>query len=282
MSNAKNQVWFITGAAKGLGESVAKAALGKGYKVIASARNPSRATEVLGGSPNLLVVELDITNEAHRKAAVAKALSTFGRVDVLVNNAGYGQLGIFEEVSEEQLRKQMETNFFGTTNLTRVLLPSMRKNGSGLIITVTSTSGIRAISGGSAYSASKFALAGWMEGLRFDLEPFGIKCMIVEPGGFRTSFLEEGSSAHFGDLQIPEYAAQREVVERHFREEHGTQSGNPEKFAEAVLKAASAENPPLHLVVGKHAVANIERYRAERKSEFDAWREVASNTNYPD
>lgn len=282
MNNANDQVWFITGAAKGLGETMAKAALAKGYKVVASARNPSRAAQVFGSSPNLLVVELDVTNKAQIDAAVAKALSTYGRVDVLVNNAGYGQLGIFEEVSEKQLRKQMETNFFGTTNLTRALLPHMRKNGSGLIITVTSTSGIRAVSGGSAYSASKFAVAGWMEGLRYDLEPFGIKCMIVEPGGFRTSFLEEGTSAHFGDLQIPEYNAQREIVERHFREEHGTQPGDPEKFAVAVLKAANSENPPLHLVVGKHAVANIERYRAERKAEFDAWREIASDTNYPE
>lgn len=280
MTQKNDQVWFITGANKGLGAAIAKEALDKGYKVVAAARKTEGIEKKIGDSPNLLTVRLDITNDEQVQSAVNAALVRFGRIDVLVNNAGYGLLGHFEEISEKLIRQQIETNVFGTMKLTRAVLPLMRKQGAGWIIVVSSTSGIRAVGGGSVYSASKFALEGWTEGLSMDLKPFGIRCMLVEPGPFRTDFLNAKASCTFSDLEIDDYKQQREIMHSNYISADQNQPGDPAKLAKALMTAVNASNPPLRLVAGKNAVASIDQYLKERRSELEVWREVSSSTDF--
>lgn len=280
MTENKNQVWLVTGANKGLGAAIAKEALDRGYKVVAASRKPKSIAPVLGTSPNLLPVQLDITNDEQINSAVTAVLDKFGRIDVLVNNAGYGLLGYFEEMSEQQVRMQMETNVFGTMKLTRAVLPVMRRQHSGWIINVSSTSGIKAVEGGSVYSASKFAIEGWTEGLRIELEPFGIRCMIVEPGAFRTDFCNQKTSMTFGDTKIQEYKEQREKLYEHFLSFDGVQPGDPAKLAKAFMTAVGAANPPLRLLCGKYAVQSVDQYMKDRRAEFETWREVSISTDF--
>ena len=200
MSGNTNQVWFVTGASKGLGAAITKEALDNGYKVVAAARNPGAARKALGDCPNLFCVKLDLLDEQSIQNAVQEAMGKFGRIDVLVNNAGYGLLGYFEEFSDTLIRRQMETNVFGLMSLCRTVLPGMRKQHSGWIVNFSSTSGIKSVEGGAVYSASKFAVEGFTEGLSIELKPFGIKCLIVEPGAFRTDFFKEGTSFVTGDI----------------------------------------------------------------------------------
>ena len=280
MTQTNDQVWFITGANKGLGAAITKEALYRGYKVVAATRNPERAGEILGNSPNLLIAKLDITNDEQVQSAVKAALDRFGRIDVLVNNAGYALLGFFEETSEKLIRKQIETNVFGTMKVTRAVLPFMRKQGSGLVIVFSSTSGIRSVGGSSMYSASKFALEGWTEGMSIDLKPFGIRCMLVEPGPFRTDFSNVETSLTFSDLEIDDYKQQREIMYNTFVSLNHKQSGDPAKLAKALMTAVNASNPPLRLLAGKAAVGAIDQYLNARRSEYEAWREVSASTDF--
>ncbi|WP_347346788.1 SDR family oxidoreductase, partial [Microbacterium sp.] len=187
-------VWFITGAARGMGADIARAALHAGHRVVATARDTVDVTKTLGAREDLLEVPLDVTNTDAARQAVDAAVDRFGRIDVLVNNAGNFYAGFFETLSPEQFDKQMQTNFYGSLNVTRAVLPTMRRQRSGRVITISSTAGVAGVDFCSAYCASKFALEGWMETLALDLEPFGIQTTIVEPGSFRTELLVEGSS----------------------------------------------------------------------------------------
>ena len=280
MTQKNDQVWLITGANKGLGAAIAKEALDRGYKVVATARNPESAGKILGNFPNLLIAKLDITNDEQVQSAVNTALDRFGRIDVLVNNAGYGLLGFFEETSEKLIRQQIETNVFGTMKVTRAVLPFMRKQDSGLVIVLSSASGIRAVGGSSMYSASKFALEGWTEGMNIDLKPFGIRCMLIEPGAFRTDFSNVETSLTFSDLEIDDYKQQREIMYNNFVSLNHKQSGNPAKLANALMTALNASNPPLRLLVGKAAVDTIDQYFNARRSEYEAWREVSGGADF--
>lgn len=279
MNNEKS-VWFITGANKGLGAAIAREALEKGCKVVAAARNPESAADVLGDSPDILRVRLDLTDAEHIRAAARAALDAFGRVDVLVNNAGYGLMGHFEELSEAAVRRQMETNVFGPMNLTRELLPAMRARGSGWIVNVSSTSGVKAVEGGSVYSASKFAVEGWTEGLAIELAPFGIRCMILEPGGMRTDFFNPKTSFAFSDLVVDAYAAQREALWNRMMTMGGAVAGDPVRVAKALNAAMNAEHPPLRLLCGKYAVESVDAHMKKRRDEFEAWREVSAGTDF--
>lgn len=234
----------------------------------------------MGKSLDLLPVKLDLTKNDQVQAAVKAALDTFGRLDVLVNNAGYGLLGYFEEMSDQQIRTQMETNVFGTMGLTRAVLPSMRSHRSDWIINVSSTSGIKSVEGGSIYSASKFALEGWTEGLAIELKSFGIQCMIVEPGGMRTDFFNPKTSFTFSDLKIEDYAKQRDALWNHMMSMGKTVGGDPNRVAEAILKAMQADNPPLRLLCGKYAAESVDKYLQGRRAEFDAWRAVTESTDF--
>src|SRR5579864_634146 len=199
------RTWFITGAGRGMGVDIAHAALAAGHAVVASGRNPDAVANALGETDDLLVVELDITSQSSAQAAVQAACDRFGRIDVLVNNAGNFFAGFFEELSPEQFEAQLTTNLLGPLNVTRAVLPVMRKQRSGHVVTISSTAGIVGQEFCSAYAASKFGLEGWMESLRFEIEPFGIHTTIVEPGFFRTDLLTKESTA-YADLSIDDYA----------------------------------------------------------------------------
>lgn len=280
MSKKSHQVWFITGAGKGIGAAIAKEALENGYKVVAAARNPEAAQMELGECPNLFCVKLDVTDPTQIRAAVKETMDTFGRIDVLVNNAGYGLLGYFEEFSDELVRRQMETNVFGLMNLTREVLPAMREQGSGWIVNFSSTSGVKAVEGGAIYSASKFAVEGFTEGLAIELKPFGIHCLIVEPGAFRTSFFKQGTSFLSGDIAIPAYDDRRQPLMDHFTEYDGIQAGDPKKLAKALVATLQSDNPPLRLLCGRYAAKSIDEYMQARRAEFDAWRHVTESTDF--
>ncbi len=199
-------VWFVTGAARGMGIEFARAALEAGHHIVGTARDAAKVTAALGEHDNLLAVALDVTDPAAAQGAADAAVARFGRIDTLVNNAGNFYAGYFEEISDAQLRAQMETNFFGPLNVTRAVLPVMRAQRSGQVVTITSTAGIVGGEFCAAYAASKFALEGWMESLRFDVAPFGISTTIVEPGFFRTELLVEGASSIWPELSIDDYA----------------------------------------------------------------------------
>lgn len=276
MTNMNTQVWFITGANKGIGAAIATEALNQGYKVVATARNTEGMEAVLSASPNLLISQLDITNEAQVQASVQSALEKFGRIDVLVNNARYGQLGFFEETSEEQIRQQMETNMFGTMRLTRAILPVMRRQRIGYVVVFSSMIGLMSIPGGSVYSASKFALEGWAEGLSTELKPLGIRTLIVEPGTFRTDFTNKQTSAKFSEIE--DYDEQRKTMhDFYFTEE---QYGDPATLAKALITVVNTDNPPLRFLAGTGMVGAVIKHFQGRLAEYEAWREVSDKTNF--
>ena len=280
MSANTHQVWFVTGANKGLGAAITKEALENGYKVVAAARKPEAAKQALGDCPNLYCVKLDLTDDESIQIAVKEATNKFGHINVLVNNAGYGLLGYFEEFSDELIRRQMETNVFGLMSLTRAVLPSMRKHRSGWIINFSSTSGIKAVEGGAVYSASKFAVEGFTEGLAIEVKPYGIKCLIVEPGAFRTDFFKEGTSFVAGDIKVSDYDERRQPLMDHFAAFNGIQPGNPQKLAKALMHTLQSDNPPLRLLCGRYAAKSIDEYMQGRRAEFDAWRYLTESTDF--
>ena len=251
---SQNRVYFITGAARGMGIDIARAALDAGHSVVATARDASKVTTALGEHENLLPVSLDITDENAARAAADAAVERFGRIDVLVNNAGIFVAGFFEEISPAQLRQQMETNFFGPLNVTRAILPVMRKHRSGQVITLSSTAGLVGQEFVAAYCASKFALEGWMESIRYDLAPYGVTTMIVEPGFFRTELLVEGASTTWPELAIDDYADRTAATIEAWKGMNGKQGGDPAKLAGALITLADSEQPPLRWVAGADAV----------------------------
>lgn len=276
----KNAVIFITGASKGMGLEITREALNRGYRVAATARNPEVLREIFGDPENLLSLKLDLTSPDDIAASARATVERFGRIDALVNNAGFAVLGYFEETSEKLIRKQFETNFFGTLNLTREILPVMRRQRSGFIVTTSSTSGIKAVEGDGVYAATKFALEGWMEGLNFEVAPFGIRCMILEPGAFRTNFFKEGSSFLFTDIEIEDYRERREKLYKHFVEWDGKQDGNPAKLAKHLIDVMEHENPPFRLLLSKSAYPAVDAYYTARYAEFQKWHDVTVDTAF--
>jgi len=253
MTNPKT--WLITGAARGMGVDLAQAALGAGHQVVATARNAAKVTDALGEHENLLAVSLDITEPTAAQAAVDAAIDRFGRIDTLVNNAGTFQAGFFEEISDQAYRAQIETNFFGPLNVTRAVLPVMRKQRSGHVITFSSVAGLVGVDFCSAYAASKFALEGWMETLQHDVEPFGIATTIVEPGFFRTELLVEGASTVWADLSIDDYAERTKETIAQWQGMNGQQGGDSAKLAAALVAIADLDDKPLRWMAGADSVA---------------------------
>ncbi|HEV3224518.1 MAG TPA: SDR family oxidoreductase, partial [Puia sp.] len=228
MQNKK--VWLITGAGRGMGVDIAKATLAAGHKVVATGRNTEKITQALGKSTDLLVVKLDITKPADAESAVKAAVNYFGRIDVLVNNAANFYAGYFEELSMEQMEQQLSTSLLGPMNVTRAVLPIMRKQRSGLIISISSTAGLVGFEFGTAYAASKFGMEGWMESLLAEVEPFGIGTIIVNPGFFRTELLTE-ESTNFATHIIDDYNERRAQQMQFWKGYNGKQSGDPAKLA---------------------------------------------------
>jgi NAD(P)-dependent dehydrogenase (short-subunit alcohol dehydrogenase family) len=272
---SEKQTWFITGTGRGMGVDIARAALDAGHAVVATGRTSETVRDALGESDDLLVVELDITNVASAEGAVRTALDRFDRIDVLVNNAGNFFAGFFEELAPDQVRAQIETNLLGPMNVTRAVLPVMRAQRSGKVVSISSTAGIAGQAFCSAYAASKFGVEGWMESLRFEVEPFGIHTTIVEPGFFRTELLTKESTA-YADLSIDDYAERTAETRPAWEAMSGKQPNDPAKLAKALITVIDQEEPPLRFVAGADAVETVEQKANELLAQVDAYRELSS------
>ena len=270
------QVWFITGAGRGMGVDIAKAALAAGHAVVATGRNPAAVTEALGLDDDLLVLALDVTQPDAVEAAVKAAVDRFGHLDVLVNTAGNFYAGFFEEITPDDFRAQIETTLFGPINLTRAALPLLRAQRSGLVVTISSTAGI---SGGeflTAYAASKFGVEGWMESLAPEVAPFGIRTMLVEPGFFRTELLTP-ESTRYAESTIDDYAERTRQTVSAWQGMNGQQGGDPAKLAGALVQLVGRDEPPLRFAAGADAVATFEQRARDLLAQADAHRELSSN-----
>ncbi|WP_081818831.1 SDR family oxidoreductase [Arthrobacter sp. UNC362MFTsu5.1] len=270
------KVWFITGAGRGMGTDIAKAALAAGHAVVATGRNPEKVAQALGDNENLLAVRLDVTDPADAAAAIQTAVDRFGRIDVLVNNAGNFYAGFFEEISPEDFRAQIETTMFGPINVTRAALPVMRAQRSGLVVTISSTAGIAGGEFLSAYAASKFGVEGWAESLALEVAPFGIRSMIVEPGFFRTELLTP-ESTRYAETTIDDYAERTEQTVAAWRSMDGQQGGDPAKLAAALINLAELDEPPLRFAAGADAVGVFEERAKALQDQAGAHRELSSN-----
>jgi NAD(P)-dependent dehydrogenase (short-subunit alcohol dehydrogenase family) len=273
------KVWFITGAGRGMGVDIAKAALAAGHQVVATGRNTDKVAKAIGEAENLLVLKLDITSPADSEAAVKAAVDRFGTIDVLVNNAANCYLGYFEELTPEQIQHQLATNLIGPMNVTRAVLPVMRKARSGHILSISSTAGLVGYEYCSAYATSKFALEGWMESLHFDVAPFGINTTIVEPGFFRTELLVPESST-YAEQSIEDYAERNAQTRTWWEEQNGKQAGDPAKLAKALMTIASQEEPPLRWMAGADAIDEAERKVAELQQQINAYRDLSASLAY--
>jgi NAD(P)-dependent dehydrogenase (short-subunit alcohol dehydrogenase family) len=278
---ATNKVWLITGAGRGLGVDIAKAAMAAGHKVVATGRDTAKVAKALGESADLLVVKLDITKPADAESAVKATVDRFGRIDVLVNNAANFYAGFLEELTPEQIGRQLSTSLVGPMNVTRAVLPVMRKQRSGLIITISSTAGLIGFEFGTAYAASKFGLEGWMQSLQAEVEPFGINTITVNPGFFRTELLTE-ESTNFAERTIEDYNERRTKQMEFWKGYNGQQSGDPAKLAEALITISRLEKPPRRFIAGADAVGTAEQVAATLLQQTDAYRKLSSSLAYED
>lgn len=276
----ENKVWLVTGAGSGIGLEISKAALGAGNKVIATGRDAEKVTKALGGAgDNLLVLQMDVTSLGQISAGVDSAIEKFGTVDVLVNNAGSFYAGFFEELSQNQMERQMAVNLFGPMNVTRAVLPIMRANKSGHIITISSTAALVGYELCSAYGASKFGVEGWMESLAIEIEPFGITTTIVEPGFFRTNLLEP-SSTIWSEIAVADYAERIAILRPGWQAMSGTQGGDPVKLGAALLQIAGEEIPPKRWMAGADSISEAERKAKELLEQAEAYRELSSSLGF--
>jgi NAD(P)-dependent dehydrogenase (short-subunit alcohol dehydrogenase family) len=275
------QVWLVTGAGRGMGVDLARAALAAGHAVVATGRNPERVTQAVGESDDLLAVKLDVTEPADARAAVQAAVDRFGRIDVLVNNAGNFYAGFFEEISPDDFRTQVETNLFGPLNVTRAVLPVMRAQRSGLVVTISSTAGVVGGEFTSAYAASKFAVEGWIESLTPEVAPFGIRTMLVEPGFFRTDLLTP-ESTNYAEPSIDDYAERTKQTIATWTGMNGQQGGDPAKLATALIQLAGQDEPPLRWAAGADAVKTVEQKARDMLAQVDTHRELSSSLAHDD
>lgn len=274
------KVILVTGASKGFGLEIVKTALAAGDKVIATVRNKAdQLASSLNNDPNLLVVTMDVTNEAQVKAAVAEGLLRFGKIDVVINNAGYGIVTAIEEATDAEVKAQYETNVFGLLNVVRAALPHLRAQRSGHIINVSSLFGFDAIPGWALYGSTKFAVEGISKGLAAELEPLNIKVTVVEPGLFSTEFLSAESYSASKNI-IADYATTVGPMRAVADQLHGNQPGDPKKLARVVVDIAHNENPPLHLPIGKDAVGMYKANAEKTSKEIDQWIEVSTSTDH--
>jgi len=277
MSNKK--VWFITGAGRGMGLDIANAALAAGYKVVATGRNTDKVAKALGEVEDLLITKLDVTKPADAEASVKAAVDRFGRIDALVNNAASFYAGFFEELTPEQIGLQLSTSLIGPMSVTRAVLPVMRKQRSGHVITISSSAGLVGFEFCTAYAASKFGVEGWMESLQAEIEPFGINTTIVNPGFFRTELLTE-ESTNYAEHLIEDYNERRTQQMHFWKGANGQQSGDPAKLAQALIKIASEEQPPRRFIAGADAIGTAEQVVATLQQQLNAYRELSSSLAY--
>src|SRR4029077_8867003 len=274
-------VWFVTGGGRGMGVDIVKAALAAGHAVVATGRNTDGVARALGDTADVLVVKLDVTRLDDAKAAVAAAVERFGRIDVLVNNAGNFYAGFFEELSPEDFRAQIETNLFGPVNVTRSVLPVMRAHRRGLIVAISSTGGISGQAFVSAYSAAKFGVEGWIESLAPEVAPFGIRTMLVDPGFFRPELLTDDSTK-WPEASIDDYAEKTRQTVTAWKKMNGMQGGDPVKLAGALVQLASQAEPPVRWPAGADAVETFEKKAKELLAQANAHRELSSSLGHED
>ena len=270
------QVWLITGAGRGLGVDIAKAALSAGHAVVATGREPNKVKAAIGDSANLLALKLDVTRLEDAERAVDEAVKEFGRIDVLINNAGNFYAGFFEELSPQQVRDQIETLLFGPMNVTRAVLPAMRKQRSGLVVSVSSTAGITGGLFCTAYAAAKFGVEGWMESLTPEIAPFGIRTMLIEPGFFRTELLSHDSTT-FAAPAIDDYRRRTEETVAAWSSMNGKQSGDPAKLAAALVELTGRAEPPSRFPAGADAVQAFEAKAALLRAQANANRDLSGS-----
>ena len=276
---SEKKVWFITGAGRGMGVDFAKAALAAGHAVVATGRDAARVSQALKQSEDLLAVKLDVTSRADAEAAVRAAVDRFGRIDVLVNNAASFYAGYFEELTPEQMERQLATSLLGPMNVTRAVLPVMRKQRSGLVISFSSSAGLSGFEFCSAYAASKFGLEGWMESLAPEVAPFGIATTIVNPGFFRTELLTDRSTT-YAPASIDDYGERRAQQIEFWKSQNGKQGGDPEKLARALVTIASQEKPPARFVAGADSIESTEEKIAELQKQITAHRALSTSLSF--
>jgi NAD(P)-dependent dehydrogenase (short-subunit alcohol dehydrogenase family) len=277
----EKKVWLVTGAGRGMGVDIAKAALAAGHAVVATGRNPERVVQAIGENEDLLAVKLDITDPREAAPAVQATVDRFGRIDVLVNNAGNFYAGFFEEITPENFRAQVETNLFGPLNVARAVLPIMRAQRSGLVVAISSTAGIVGQEFCTAYAASKFAIEGWIESLTPEVAPYGIRTMLVEPGFFRTDLLTPESTS-YAEPTIEDYADRTRQTVTAWQGMNGQQGGDPAKLAKALVQLASQEQPPLRWAAGADAVATVEQKAKDLLAQAGAHRDLSSSLAHDD
>jgi NAD(P)-dependent dehydrogenase (short-subunit alcohol dehydrogenase family) len=273
------KVWLITGCSTGFGRALAEAVLQKGGSLLATARKPEQLRALLEDYPKTAKsVRLDVTSPQDIQAAVDAAIATFGRIDVLVNNAGHGLIAALEEVSDVEMHQFFETNFFGSLRLMRSVLPVMRQQGSGHIVNLSSTAGLVGFAGSSLYCGAKFALEGTSEALAKEVKSFGIKVTLIEPGAFRTDF--NGRSLAAAEQSIDAYATVSGASLQWFKAMDGQQPGNPAKAAQVIIQAVESPNPPMRLALGSDAMNLIQEKLAWVKTDLDTWQRVTVSTDY--
>lgn len=274
-----DKVFLITGAGRGLGAVVARAALAEGHQVVATGRRPEAVAEALGPRDNLVTTRLDVTEPADAQAVVKEVLEQFGRIDVLLNNAGNFYPGYFEEISPEHMRQQIETNLFGPMHVTRAALPVMRRQRTGHVITISSVTGLIGAEGNSLYAASKFGVEGWMESLHLEVAPYGIHTTVVEPGFFSTDLLQAGT---WPQTHIDDYADRRHDLLSSWQAMNGPQAGDPEKFARALLAVAALPEPPQRFVAGDDALAAVAVKALQLQEQVEASRIWGAHLSHRD
>ena len=271
------RIWFVTGASKGLGLSLVKQLLNAGYQVAATSRKAQDIEDAIAThKENLLALTVDITNEESVNNAIAKPIAHFGQLDVIVNNAGYSIYGSVEALSNEEFRKTIDVNLFGTVNVIRAVMPHFRKQRSGYIFNISSVAGYKGFGNSPSYAAGKFAVIGLSEALAEEVKEFGVKVTVVAPGFFRTSFLDKGAEL-ISKNTIEEYHVER-LVDR-LRAMNGKQPGDPEKLVAALIKLSNEQNPPIHLLMGPDAYQIVMQKRAAEQHEFEAWKELTLSTD---
>ena len=274
-----SKVWFITGASRGIGAEIAKAALASGDRVVATGRNRAQIEKTFAGNASVLAVELDVTDAAQAHRAVDAALAKFGRIDVLVNNAGYGQLGAFEENETGDIERQYATNVFGLFHVTRAVLPVMRRQRGGRIFNLSSMAGVLGFASASIYCSTKFAVEGFSESLALEVAQFGIKITIVEPGFFRTDFLDT-SSIRYGAKVVDDYVPSSTELKATFDLYSHKQAGDPVKLGQAMVQLANVDNPPLRYAAGSDSAGRIGEKLSAMQSEIDQWRALSVSTDH--
>jgi NAD(P)-dependent dehydrogenase (short-subunit alcohol dehydrogenase family) len=281
MANKPNEspVWFITGCSTGFGREFVRAALAHGFRVAATARDPKKLDDLIAGHEDMAkAIALDVTKADQIKRAVAEAERTFGRINVLVNNAGYGYLAAVEEGEEKDIHAIFDTNFFGVVAMIKAVLPGMRARGHGFIVNIASVGGVTGHAGSGYYSATKFAVEGMSEALAQEVEPLGIHVLIVEPGPFRTNF---GRSVKQSPNVIADYEKSAGKHRRETIERSGKQAGDPARAAEAVIAALQSPTPPHHLVLGRAGFENVENQLRALLQEADLWKTISLGADYP-